>query len=131
MMRHSPTRITLNVDVAEARDLLDRVPRSCLAFTDDTGPRAEWVAVAVRDDRYFVGLRPGTADGTRMDQREVVLLVDDGVQFFDLRAVYIRGHTRPAPATTDLTPELSWWEVRPSRVVAWDYARMREVQDDP
>lgn len=30
MMRHSPTRITLNVDVAEARDLLDRVPRSCL-----------------------------------------------------------------------------------------------------
>ena len=72
-----------------------------------------------------------SGNGTRGSAGTVVLLVDDGVQFFDLRAVYIRGHTRPAPATTDLTPELSWWEVRPSRVVAWDYARMREVQDDP
>ena len=77
-----------------ARDLLERVPRACVAFVSDEGPQVELVTVLFKDDRYLVGM-PSSAASHPTAHEEVVLLVDDGVQFFDLRAIYVRGHVRP------------------------------------
>jgi hypothetical protein len=59
-----------------------------------------------------------------------VLLIDDGVQFFDLRAIYVRGHVHPLGGVEGLADDSSWFAVQPTRSVAWDYARMREVGDE-
>jgi hypothetical protein len=122
-------RITLNVDPAEARDLLERVPRACVAFATDEGPRVEPVTVAFKDDRYLVGM-PSCAARHLRDHGEVVLLVDDGVQFFDLRAIYVRGHARASGGKQDPAGEHFWFAVEPTRTVAWDYARIRAVDDE-
>jgi hypothetical protein len=126
---HFVKRITLNVDVAEARDLLVRVPRACVAFAGEDGPHLEPVTVLFDDERYLVGI-PSSVTSRPADSVEVVLLVDNGVQFFDLRAVYVRGHAEP-PALAEGSADGFWWfEVQPTRVVAWDYARIREVDDE-
>jgi hypothetical protein len=122
-------RITLNIDPVEARDLLERVPRACVAFASDEGPQAELVTVLFKDDRYLVGM-PSTAASHPTVDEEVVLLVDDGVQFFDLRAIYVRGHVQPLAGVKYLSGDVFWFEVQPTRTVAWDYARMREVDDE-
>ena len=122
-------RITLNIDPVEARDLLERVPRACLAFVSDQGPQAELVAVLFKDDRYLVGMPSSAASHLTVDE-EVVLLVDDGVLFFDLRAIYVRGHVQPLGSVEGLAGDFVWFAVQPTRTVAWDYARMREVDDE-
>ena len=122
-------RITLNVDPMEARDLLERVPRACVAFVSEDDPQAALVTVLFKDDRYLVGM-PASASSHLTVHDEVVLLVDDGVQFFDLRAIYVRGHVRPLAGEEGLASDLFWFEVQPTRTVAWDYARIREVDDE-
>jgi hypothetical protein len=122
-------RISLNIDLTEARDLLERVPRACLAFAIDEGPRVELVTVVFKEDRYLVGM-PSSAASHLTAHQEVVLLVDDGVQFFDLRAIYVRGHVQPLGGVEGLADDSAWFAVQPTRSVAWDYARMREVDDE-
>jgi hypothetical protein len=122
-------RVTLNVDLTEVRDLLERVPRACVAFAGDEGPRVELVTVLFKDDRYLVGMPSGAANHLTA-QQEVVLLIDDGVQFFDLRAIYVRGHFQPLSGVQGLADDFFCFEVQPARSVAWDYARMREVDDE-
>jgi len=122
-------RISLNVDLTEVRDLLERVPRACVAFASDAGPRVEPVTVVFKDDRYLVGMPSGAANHLTAHQ-EVVLLIDDGVQFFDLRAIYVRGHVQPLGGVEGLADDFFWFAVQPTRSVAWDYARMREVDDE-
>jgi hypothetical protein len=122
-------RITLNIDPVEARDLLERVPRACVAFATDEGPQAELVTVLFKDDRYLVGM-PSTAASHPTVDEEVVLLVDEGVQFFDLRATYVRGHIQPLGGVEGLGCDCVLFEVQPTRTVAWDYARIREVDDE-
>jgi hypothetical protein len=123
------TRITLNIDPVEARDLLERVPRACVAFASDEGPQAEPVTLLVKDDRYLVGMS-STAASHLAAHEEVVLLVDDGFHFFDLRAVYVRGHVHPLGGVEGLAGDFVWFEVQPTRTVAWDYARIRELDDE-
>jgi hypothetical protein len=122
-------RITLNVDPMEARDLLERVPRACVSFVSDEGPQAELVTVLFKDDRYLVGMPSSAASHPTVDE-EVVLLVDDGVLFFDLRAIYVRGHVQPLGEVEGMAGDLSWFEIEPTRTVAWDYGRIREVDDE-
>ena len=122
-------RITLNVDLTEVRDLLERVPRACVAFASDAGPRVEPVTIVFKDDRFLVGMPLGAANHLAAHQ-EVVLLIDDGVQFFDLRAIYVRGHVQPLGGVEGLADDSVWFAVQPTRSVAWDYARMREVDDE-
>ena len=120
------TRITLNVDEVDARDLLECVPRACVAFITDGGPQAEPVTLLFKDDSYLIGM-PSSAASHLTAGEEVVLVVDDGVQFFDLRAIYVRGHVQPLRELEDPKSNLFWFEVQPTRTVAWDYARIREV----
>ena len=122
-------RITLKVDLSEARELLERAPRACVAFAGDEGPRTEPVSVLVKDDRYLVGVPSSAASHPTVDE-EVVLVVDDGLQFFDLRAIYVRGHVQLLDEMEGLAGEMFWFAVQPTRAVAWDYAHIREVDDE-
>jgi hypothetical protein len=122
-------RVTLNVELAEVGDLLESVPRACLAFIGDEGPEVEPVTVAFEGGRYFVGAATRAASRLAGGE-EVVLVIDDGVQFFDLRAIYVRGHVEPLDESEGTPNDFSWFEVSPIRTVAWDYARIREVDHE-
>jgi hypothetical protein len=122
-------RITLNIDLVEARDLLERVPRACVAFAGDDGPQVEPVSLLFKDDRDLVGM-PASAASHLTSDEEVVLLVDDGVLFFDLRAIYVRGHVQPPSGLEGMAGDHFWFEIEPTRTVAWDYGRIREVDDE-
>ncbi len=84
------------------------------------------MALVVQDRRYYVDLGEQAGARPSLDQ-EVVLLVDEGVHYFDLRAIYIRGHARPAEAPLEAAAGQAWFEVVPLKTVAWDYGLMREV----
>src|SRR5262249_27439220 len=111
------------------RDLLEHVPRACVSFVSDEGPQVELVTLVAKDDCYLVGMRPDAASRPSVEY-EVVLLVDDGVQFFDLRAIYVRGHVGPPREVEGLAGDFVWFAVQPTRIAAWDYARMREIDDE-
>lgn len=57
-------------------------------------------------------------------------LFDEGVQFFDLRAIYIRGRVKSVEAPNDAPAGRTWFEVIPIKTVAWDYGTLREVTDE-
>ncbi len=122
-------QVTRNIDPERARDLLDRVPRACIAFAGEHGPQAQPVVLAWRDNRYLVGI-PANAHERPGSGQEVVLLVDEGVHFFDLRAIYIRGKVQPGEAPKDAPAGHAWFEVVPLKEVAWDYGMLREESDE-
>ena len=80
--------ITRAVGLEDLRDLVDAPPRAYLAYVA-RGRRRQFV-FGLRQDagRWFVTLPPGLsiADGTR-----VVLLIDDGEFYFELRGIRVRG----------------------------------------
>jgi hypothetical protein len=122
-------RVTRDIDPDAARDLRERVPRACLAFACDHGPQAQPLLVVWHDGRYLAGL-PADAEPRPRDGDEVVLLIDEGIYFFALRALYIRGRVQPAAAPAGAPTSGAWFEVAPRRTVAWDYGLLREVPDE-
>jgi hypothetical protein len=122
-------RVTRNIDPGSARDLLERVPRACIAFANDYGPQAQPIVLVWHGGRYLVGI-PEDADRRPSSDQEVVLLIDEGVHYFDLRAIYIRGQVKPAEAPRGAPAGHTWFEVFPLKTVAWDYGTLREVRDE-
>ena len=122
-------RVTRNVDPGSARDLLERVPRACMSFAGDDGPQAQPIAFVWHDGRHLVGVAPGAGRRPSSGQ-EVTVLIDEGVHFFDLRAIRIRGRVEPAEAPANAPPGRAWFEVVPLGTVAWDYGTLREVRDE-
>jgi hypothetical protein len=122
-------QVIRNIDPDSARDLLERVPRACISFACDDGPLAQPVAMMWQDGRYFIGI-PKTAGHKPGIGQEVVLLVDEGVHFFDLRAIYIRGHAKQAEAPIGAHTRHTWFELVPLKTVAWDYGALHEVSDE-
>jgi hypothetical protein len=122
-------RITRDIDLMHNRDLLERVPHACLSFAYEHRPQAQPVVLLWQDSRYLVGI-PEHADHRPDAEQEVVLLVDDGVYFFDLRAIYIRGQAKPIATPRGAPADLTWYEVVPLKTVAWDYGTLREVKDE-
>lgn len=119
-------RVTRDIDPADARDLLERVPRACLAYAGELGPQAQPVTLIAREGRYWVGI-PEKADHRPGSGQEGVLLAAGGVHIFELRAVYIRGHVQSAAAPAGAPIGCVWFGVVPVRTVAWDYGSTREV----
>lgn len=122
-------RVTRDVEPMHNKDLLERVPRACIAFAGEQGLQAEPVALIWKDDRYLIGI-PGHVSQMPQIEQEVVLLVDDGTHFFDLRAIYVRGHVQTAEVTSEMPADYRWYKVVPVKTVAWDYGMLREVKDE-
>lgn len=123
MTRGRPTRITRDVDAGQVADLAFAPPRVVVAAIVD-GEVCVWpAAVAVTDPTA-----PGSSgrlvtipDGApALGGRDVVVLADDGPQWFRLRALMIRGRAVPEGPRC--------YRVQPRRVVAWDYGALREVE---
>jgi len=74
-------RVTRNIDLVYARDLLERVPRACISFACDDGPHVQPIVLVWHDDRYFVGIAEN-ADCRPATGQEVVILIDEGIHFF-------------------------------------------------
>jgi len=117
--------VTVRVPLDESMDLLERPARACIGFTGAGAPRIEPVRLRYEDGRYLIGIESGAE--APAPSTEVVLVVDDGVLFFELRAVYLRGVARPIASS--LQEQLRWFELEPSRVSSWDYGRMRWKHD--
>ena len=121
--------VTRDVDPDSTRDLLERVPRACLSFATNFGPRTQPVGLLWHEGRCLVSI-PGKAEYQPLSDQEVVLLVDEGIYYFDLRAIYIRGQVKTTEAPPDSPAGRKWFEVVPIKTVAWDYGTLREVEDD-
>ncbi len=116
--------VTRDIDPGSAQDLLERLPRACLAFAGENGPQLQPVEVIWQGGRCRVGIPEGAASHPLSGQ-EVVLLIDEGIYYFDLRALTIRGQAQPAAAPPGARSGYAWLELVPSKMVAWDYGKMR------
>jgi hypothetical protein len=124
----SPTAVpgvTRNVEPATLKALLANPPRATVAFVERGEATVVPVRARCRTDSYRFGVRPEMAPG--LENREVVLLMDDGAYWFELRGLSVRGvakrieHLDPGE-----TSALAWYAVEPRRILAWDYGRLRE-----
>lgn len=113
--------VTNRVPLDEARDILERPGRACAGFIVNGRPHIEPVAMRHRDGRFLLGIDDDAPQPA--ETAEVVLVVDEGVLFFDLRAVYVRG--TPSPATGPEDRGHRWYELDPGLVACWDYGRLR------
>ncbi len=122
-------RISRNITFDQARDLLERGARACLAFAGENGAQAQPVIVMWRDEQFFVGI-PQNAAQIPAESSEVVLLIDEGIHFFDLRALYVRGHAHPVDPPPQVRSGFTWIALVPSKTVAWDYGTLHEEDAD-
>ncbi len=120
--------VTRDIDPDTARDLLERVPRARIAFTSKVGPQAEPVMLVYREGRYLAGIRR-SASYLPSPGEEAVLLVDEGVYYFELRAIYIRGRVKLTEAPAGAMEDRMWFEIEAVKTIAWDYGSMREVRN--
>lgn len=114
-------RVTVRVPLEESWDLIERPARACVAFVVDGLPRIEPVRVRHEENRFLVGFEEDSMIPHPLS--EVVLVVDEGTLFFDLRAVYVRGEA--ARSDRELEDGVQWIVLKPVRVSSWDYGRMR------
>ena len=121
--------VTRDIDPDSALDLLEQVPRACLSFSSAHGPIVQPVGLLWHEGRYLASV-PGDVKNPPLSGQEVVLLVDEGIYYFDLRAIYIRGQVVATEVPPDMPAGRMWFEVVPLKTVAWDYGSLREVQDD-
>jgi hypothetical protein len=120
-------RVTQRVDPERLGDLLERPLRAAIATA--RGAEVDPVAVAYRrrEGRTFVGVPRALSPAAASEP--VVLLLDDGRYWYELRAVTIRGRLAAATPPPGGDPQLVWLEVVPERAVAWDYGSLREEAD--
>jgi hypothetical protein len=110
-------QVTRTVELEDLHDLIAAPKHAHLAYVADGAPEAVRVAARRDGERWLVTLPPGTAipDGAR-----VVLLLDDGDFYFELRGIRVRGTLRDAGDGTR--------EVVPEKIITWDYGSMRKKE---
>jgi len=118
--------ITRDVEASAVADLALSPPRAALAGGVDDEILVSPVSVTLEEPAdpassprivQMPGDRPDLAD------RNVVVIVDDGPQWFRLRSLAVRGIAKPLGQCT--------YRVVPRRIVAWDYGSLREVPTAP
>ena len=122
-------QVTPKIDPALAQDLLQRVPRACIAFASDDRAWAQPILLKWHEDQYWIAIPQSAAQRPDTGQ-EVVLLVDEGIYYFDLRAIYIRGSVQPAQPVFSTSADYAWFILAPSRTIAWDYGTIHQVDDE-
>jgi hypothetical protein len=118
--------ITRDVEASAVADLALSPPRAALAAAADDEILALPVGVTLEEPAdpassgRIVRVPEGSPD---LADRNVVVIADDGPQWFRLRSLTVRGTAKPAGQCTS--------RVAPRRTVAWDYGSLREVRTPP
>ena len=126
MERNAVRGVTRDVDPSTLKDLLEHPPRATVAFINREHVDVLPVRARYRAETYRFGIRSDVA--MDLADREVVLVIDDGPYFFELRGISVRGLARrlePAPAGAP--DALAWYVIEAGRIIAWNYAAMREA----
>jgi hypothetical protein len=117
--------VTQRVAAGELDSLVDDAARAALAIAGPAGPAIVPVLVRRDGEELAVGIEPANTE--RFIGLPVMVLVDDGRFWFELRAIAWRGRLDPARATSGSGDVLTWLPLRVEHVAAWDYARLHEV----
>ena len=122
-------RITNAVDPERMQELLERVPRACVAFNNAGIVELVPVEFRFQAGRYWIGVSGESRSAPGPDE-PVKLLIDEGMYYFDMRGIWIRGRAlfseeRPEGGS----PAVNWFQLVPEKFVAWDFGAMREVED--
>ena len=118
----APLVITRDVEASAVADLALTPPRAALAATVDDEILVLPVTLTLEDPAEpassprIVQVPEGNPDLTG---RDVVVIADDGPQWFRLRSLTVRGIATAMGQAT--------YRVVPRRIVAWDYGSLREV----
>jgi hypothetical protein len=126
-MKKHPGRVSQRVPLAEIAEVLPQHTRAAVAFAGPDGPECVPV-VTRRDADLLIGLNRCALSTAALPDR-VVLVVDAGHYWFELRAAVWRGTVKLADeGSTDASGDdgLVWLRLHPRRVVAWDYGRLHE-----
>jgi Pyridoxamine 5'-phosphate oxidase len=118
--------ITRDVEASALGDLALSPPRAALAVTVDDEIRVLPVSVNLEgpgDPASSPRIVQVPESGPDLADRNVVVIADDGPEWFRLRSLTVRG---TAKAVGDCT-----YRVVPNRIVAWDYGSLRSVPTPP
>jgi hypothetical protein len=100
-------RVTRDVAPEALRDLLDRPPRASMAFVRAGAPNVLPARVRMSGQRQLFAIDADAAPA--LEQREIVLLVDDGPYWCQLRGVSVRRIAVPVdPPLGDEPQALAW-----------------------
>ena len=126
LLRRAPLVITRDVQASAIADLARLPPRTALAAAVEDEILVFPVSMTLEDPA-------DPASSARIVQvpagypvlagRDVVVIADDGPQWFRLRSLTVRG---TAEALGECT-----YRVVPERIVAWDYGALREIPTPP
>lgn len=119
----SGRRVTQRVSLGDVEDLLTRPARAAIAYTGSDGPECLPVVVST-DGGMRIGVHPDHYPADGLPDR-LVLLVDDGGYWFELRAAVWRGAVEPDADRTG-EADLVWLRFEPRRFAAWDYGQLHE-----
>ena len=115
-------RVTRDVEVSAVRDLLEHPPRATVAFVDGGAVSLLPARARCSASKHLFGVSSATAPD--LAGREVVLVIDDGSYWFEVRGISVRGiAARVEPPSGD--GALVWYAIEPRRVLAWDYGAIR------
>ncbi len=118
--------ITRDVEASAVADLALSPPRAALAATRDDEILLLPVSVTLEEPAdpasspRIVQVPEGNPN---LADRSVVVIADDGPQWFRLRSLTVRGMAKAMGQCT--------YRVVPKRIVAWDYGSLREVPTPP
>jgi hypothetical protein len=118
--------ITRDVEASAVADLALVPPRAALAAVVDDEIHLMPISLSIEaraDPASSPRLVQVPTEAPDLADRNVVVVADDGPQWFRLRSLTIRG---TAIATGDRS-----YRVSPKRVVAWDYGSLRYVPTPP
>ncbi|CAL9504028.1 hypothetical protein SUDANB95_03471 [Actinosynnema sp. ALI-1.44] len=116
--------ITRDVDATAVADLARTPPRAALAAVVDDEIHlvpVEAVLEPPGDPATSARVVRVPDDAPDLTGRDVVVVADDGPQWFRLRSLAVRGTAIPVGDRT--------YRLTPRRVVAWDYGSLRDVPD--
>jgi hypothetical protein len=120
-------QITRAIGVDDVRDLVARMRHAHVAYKDGDGISAIPVSFRYADGRYVIGAPP---DAGLSAGHQIMLLVDEGWYYFELRGVRLRGRVADATAPPGASATLRWFELLPEKAIAWDYGTMRQRDGD-
>ncbi|WP_143447820.1 pyridoxamine 5'-phosphate oxidase family protein [Kineosporia sp. R_H_3] len=104
-------------------DLYRAAPRACLAVVLDGSTRL--LPVQVQGDPAALTVTVAAEDADRLDGARAQVMLDDGIGWFALRAVAVRGVLRCTG--DDGAPGRATFRLAADRTVCWDYGALRPV----